>query len=132
MPFLRALVVFLGTVSNCNTNSLFTINSQAFVPDPPTPGQDATLWVDYTVPSTTNVTGGTAVYTFTFNGIPFSPTVDDLCTQDGLVCPILGGTYNLSSTNTFPTGLSGKITSKMEWFDDSGNSLLCSLTTVKV
>jgi len=105
----------------------FKIQSQGFAPFPPIGGQDATLWIDFTVPDGA-VTNGTAKYSFSFNGIPFSPTTEDLCTQ--VECPIVS--QNLSSTNQWPSGLSGKIVSKIQWYDESNNYLLCSELTVKV
>ena len=104
---LFSLVAGLSSLRDCsNGDGLFTLISQGFSPEPPVPGEDATLWFYYQVPDGLTVTAGTAKYSFKFNGIPFSPTVEDLCTQ--VDCPLLPGTFNLSSTSTFPTGVSGK------------------------
>ena len=120
-----------STVTDCGAgNSLFTINSQGFSPEPPTPNENATLWIDYTIPANTNIDSGTCVYSFTLNGIPFTPTTEDLCTQ--VACPLVSGNYNLSSTSTWPGGISGKIVTKIQWYDSSKNLLLCSQTTEKV
>jgi hypothetical protein len=110
------------------TLTAFKINSQGFSPSPPIAGQDATLWIDFTVPDGSAVTAGTAKYGISFNGIPFSPTTEDLCTQ--VSCPI--ESQNLSSTTQWPSGLSGKIVSKIQWYDASGAYLLCSQLTEKV
>jgi len=118
----------LATLVACDpTITSFKINSQGFSPSPPVAGQDSTLWIDFTVPDPL-VTAGTAKYSITFNGIPFSPSTEDLCTQ--VVCPIK--TQNLSSTSQWPSGLSGKIISKIQWYDASGSYLLCSQLTEKV
>jgi hypothetical protein len=76
----------------------------------------------YTAPSGTTITGGTATYSSTLNFIPFSPSVEDLCSQ--VTCPIVAGTYNQSSSSTFPE-VSGKIVLKIEWKDQTNNQLLC-------
>ena len=121
----------LSSLRDCsNGNGLFTMLSQGFSPEPPVPGQDATLWFYYQVPDGLTVTAGTAKYSFTFNGIPFSPTVEDLCTQ--VDCPLVPGIFNLTSTSQFPSGVSGKITSKIQWYNDAGSLLLCSELTEKI
>lgn len=107
----------------------FTINSQGFSPFPPVAGENTTLWIDYTVPEGVTVNAGLARYTFTLNGIPFSPSEDDLCTQ--ITCPQVPGTFNLSTSSLWPTGISGKITSKIQWFDSDNTQLLCSQLTVR-
>lgn len=129
-PFFIPLVLRLtsSTITDCGLGQTkFTILSQGFSPSPPLPGKDATLWIDFTVPSGTNVNKGTAKYSITFNGIPFSPTTDDLCTQ--VICPIRS--QNLSSTSQWPTGLNGKIVSKIQWYDENQSYLLCSQLTEK-
>lgn len=103
--------------------------SQGFSPEPPIPGQDATLWFYYQVPDNLTVTAGTAKYSITFNGIPFTPTVDDLCTQ--VDCPLVPGIFNLTSTSQFPS-VSGKIISKIQWYNEDDSLLLCSELTEKM
>ncbi len=120
-----------STVVDCAAGrSLFTINNQGFSPEPPVANENATLWIDYTIPGGTNINAGTCVYSFSLNGIPFSPSKEDLCTQ--VACPLVAGNYNLSSTSTWPSGISGKVVTKIEWYDQSNNLLLCSQTTEKV
>jgi hypothetical protein len=120
-----------STVVDCaQGKSLFTINSQGFSPEPPIPNENSTLWIDYTIPGGTNINAGTCVYSFSLNGIPFTPSKEDLCTQ--VSCPLVAGNYNLSSTSTWPDGISGKVVTKIEWYDQSNNLLLCSQTTEKV
>lgn len=120
-----------STVADCGAGkSLFTIHSQGFSPEPPVPNENATLWIDYTIPDGTTIESGSCVYSFTLNGIPFPPTTDDLCSQ--VSCPLVSGEYNLSSTSVWPSGISGKIVTKIEWYDSSKTLLLCSQTTEKV
>lgn len=120
-----------STVVDCAAGkSLFTINSQGFSPEPPVPNENVTLWIDYTIPDGTSINSGSCVYSFSLNGIPFTPSTEDLCTQ--VACPLTTGHYNLSSTSTWPSGISGKVVTKIEWYDSSKNLLLCSQTTEKV
>lgn len=110
--------------------STFQINSQGFSPNPPVVGENATLWIDYTVPEGVTVDSGTAKYSVSLNGIPFPPTTEDLCTQ--IECPQVPGTYNITSTSVWDGGVSGKIVSKIQWYNTAGTELLCSQTTFRV
>jgi hypothetical protein len=128
--FLSLFALAQAQVTDCGAGkTVFSINSQGFSPLPPIPGQDATLWIDYTVPSETLIDAGTAKYTFTLNGIPFPASTEDLCTQ--ITCPQVTGTYNITTVSAWPSGLSGKITSKIQWYDENNQELLCSQLTVK-
>lgn len=120
----------LGQVTDCNTTSLFHINSQNFQPDPPIVGQNATLWIDYTVPEGLQINSGTAKYSVSINGIPLTPTTEDLCTQ--ITCPQVPGTYNITSTSVWNGGISGKLVSTIQWYDTNNTELLCSKTKVTV
>jgi len=120
-----------GVVSDCGQGkSIFQIKEQSFSPEPPVAGQPYDYWFTYTVPEGVQVDAGTVKYSLTLNGLPFTPTVDDLCSQTA--CPKTAGFYNESTTDTWPSGVSGKIVTKLEWFDASGNLLLCSQTTERV
>lgn len=120
-----------ASVADCGKGAtVFTIQEQSFSPEPPVTNEVYDYWFTYTVPEGVNVTGGTAKYSLTLNGIPFAPSTDDLCTQTA--CPKVAGFYNESSTDTWPGGVSGKIVSKLEWFDTNNNLLLCSETTERV
>jgi hypothetical protein len=134
VKILGFLALFAGAsaqVVDCGTAStLFTINSQDFQPNPPVLGENATLWIDYTVPDGISVDSGTAKYSITLNGIPFPATKNDLCTQ--IVCPQVAGTYNLTTASIWEGGVSGKIITTIQWYDSAGKELLCSKTTVRV
>lgn len=120
-----------STLADCGAGkSIFTIDSQGFYPDPPVPGQSYDYWFYYTVPDGVTIDSGTVKYSLSLNGIPFTPSTDDLCTQT--FCPKTPGSYNETSTDTWPTGISGKIVTKLEWYDPTGNLLLCSQVTEKM
>ncbi len=132
---LALLLAFAGfssaTVADCGQGkSVFQIVDQSFSPEPPVANQPYDYWFTYTVPDGVVVDAGTTKYSLSLNGIPFTPSTDDLCTQTS--CPKVAGFYNESSTDTWPSGVSGKIVTKLEWFDAAGTLLLCSQTTERV
>jgi hypothetical protein len=123
------LLLGMGAIQSCGTGraTLLGYDSQ---PATPVAGDNVTLWVAYTIPGAA-VTGGTATYTVTLNGIPLPATVDPLCTQTP--CPKeTGVTYNESTWSIFPTGVAGKIVSRIEWADQDAAPLWCVETTWRV
>ena len=132
MPFLRALLLLAATVSlrDCGnpTTDQAAITGFGFSPSNPNPGDPTELWVAYDLKSA--LTGGTATYSFTLNGLPFTPTVDDLCTQT--VCPKDVGTYNETSKSEFPSGVSGKLVSKIQWKNQDSQPVWCLESTFRI
>ena len=128
------LPTLLATYRNCGSSSDLAKNLViSIVPDAAKAGQDVTTTFDYDLD--TVITGGTATYGFSFNGIPFSPTVNDLCVeQAGGCCPDprpLGiGHHSDKSITTFPS-VSGKIITTIKWADQNGSPILCVEWTVK-
>ena len=88
-----------------------------------------TLWVAYDLPAP-EITGGTATYSVTYNGIPFPPTVNPLC--DETTCPKAVGFNNETSSSIFPSGISGKVISTIKWKDQNDDLVWCVETTWKV
>ena len=131
LAFLAISVQAQNTVRDCSSGkSLFTFVSGSLLPSPVVPGENATLTLSAESPAGTTVVDGTAKYSLSFNGIPFSPTTEDLCSQ--VACPLLAGPYTNSTVSVFPTGVSGKLVTKMQWFDDASTLLLCAEVTTKV
>jgi hypothetical protein len=125
---LSLLTSVAASINDCGGGkSMFTVNALGFWPDPAFKNANSTISYDYTVPTTIN--SGTAEYSVTYNFIPLSPTIEDLCTQTK--CPILPGQYNQSSSSIFPD-VSGSITIKTRWFDNAKNLLLCTFVQTKV
>ena len=122
------LATATATIKNCGSKTLFKINSLGFWPDPAVKNANSTVSLDYTVPGPDPIRAGTAKYTVTYNFIPLTPTVEDLCTQTK--CPILPGTYNQSASSNYPD-LTGSLTTKIEWFDESNQPLLCALISTR-
>ena len=126
--FISTVAAQTVQVSNCNTNSVFTITDLSVDPTVPVKGQNITVHTVFTVPN--DVSSGLATYKFSFNGIPFTPTVDDLCTQT--VCPILAGNHDEYSSVLVPD-ISGKVIVDMIWSDEtSTKTYLCLRTTLKL
>ncbi len=92
------------------------------VPANPKAGDNVTTWIAYDLPAPA-ITAGTATYSFSLNGIPFAPTVEDLCTQTE--CPKEPGIYNETSSAIFPSGISGKIVSQIAWRDPDDTLIWC-------
>lgn len=120
-----------NSVKDCSAGtSVFKFTGGSLLPDPVVPGQDSSITLNAVFPAGTNIDAGTAKYSFSFNGIPFTPTTEDLCSN--VECPLLPGPYTNTTTSTFPSGVSGKVVTRIEWFDSAGNHLLCVDVTAKV
>jgi len=125
LSLVTAATVATAAITDCSAGkSVFKITALGFWPDPAIKNANSTVSFAYTVPEP-GVTGGTATYTVTYNFIPLSPTIEDLC-KNVPKCPIVPGPYNQSSSSTFPD-LSGSLTTKIVWKDLTGAQLLCVL-----
>ena len=132
MFFILALllpIVNSGSVDCSLGKSVFKLNSVNIDPVVPIKNENFTVSLDYTVPEGLTITSGTAVYSMTYNFLPFSPSTDDLCKDTS--CPIIPGPHSQSSTSIFPS-LTGTIVIKTQWFDDSNTQLLCYSLNLKV
>ena len=116
--------IFYATVKNCGLGtSVFTLNEVTITPDTPLPGDNVSLYIDYTVPGTVFITGGTAEYDVKYNFIPFSPTIEPLC--HNIPCPLGPGTYSNTSVSVWPSDLSGSLVTQMKWWTPDKLLLLC-------
>jgi len=112
----------IASVADCSKGkSLFQLTSMSFSPDPTVAGQNSTLLLSMKIPEMIN--NGTATYTSTYNFLPLTPTVDDLCTT--VVCPINQGTLDTLSSFPVDKGLSGRLTINIVWSDLTGRQLMC-------
>jgi hypothetical protein len=128
---LLSIVLSANTVKDCSSGtSLFKFISGSLTPDPVIPGQDSSLTINAQIPDGVNISDGISKYSITLNGIPFPVSSDPLCTQ--VECPLLPGPYTNTSTSVFPSGVSGKIVSKIQWYDTSNTLLLCTEITTRV
>ena len=109
-----------AAVKSCG--GLFTIDQLGLTPTTTAKaGDNVSLSLLYT--STVEVTTGSVTNSVTYNFIPLTPTVTDLCAST--TCPITIGGHDGSSWSTMPSGLSGTISTRIVWKDGVGAQLLC-------
>jgi hypothetical protein len=151
---LSTLLFFLSSstalIKDCDTSSQFKLRELALYPDPPVKGQNVYMTVIFDNPGP-EITDGYVVTSVTLNGIPFSPSHKALCGttinsitnppnrvlrfgggSEGTECPLVVGINNRSTMSVWPSTVSGKINSKIQWVDIDGKSLLCIQTSVAV
>jgi hypothetical protein len=124
--------VFAGvgaTISDCGQGSVFALTTLALHPDPPIPGKQVDMTVQFTNPGS-EVVDGTATTSVTLNFIPFQPTVKPLC--EDTQCPIVTGPNDRSTSSTWPETVTGAITSKIVWTAVDGSELLCISIKTKI
>lgn len=129
LSYLLGLLAFT-TMKDCG-NFLGRATNLTFDSYPLTPkaGDNVSMWIGYTLEEPP-ITGGIATYSYSLNGIPFSPTKEDLCTQTS--CPKELGFHNETSYSIFPSGISGKIISTIQWHDQNDELVWCVETTWRV
>lgn len=112
------------TLSNCaKDTSLFSLDAFAVTPSDPHPGDDVSLFTQYTVPPGRIVYGGTVEYKATLNYVPVATYSEPLC--DTIECPIIAGTYTNATHMTWPTGVTGKVVTKIIWKGGDEETLMC-------
>jgi len=130
LAFLSLCASVCASVSDCSKGgALFTLTSMNLTPDPPVVGQNSTLLLSMGVPEEIN--NGTVKYSYTYNFIPFTPTVDDLC-DTTVACPIVVGTLDTRSSFPFDKTLTGTLKLTIEWRDLTDRLLLCVSLNLKL
>ena len=119
-----------STIKDCDTSSQLKLTDLALYPDPPKVGDNVYMTVIFNNPGA-EITDGKAVTSVTWNGIPLTPTTKPLC-PDSTECPLTVGMNNRSTMSVWPSGVTGRVNSKIQWFDVSGKSLLCIQSSVSV
>lgn len=123
--FLGALTLYKGTVQDCTpSNAISKVLGIGIDPVNPKPGDTSYMWVNFDLSK--DVYGGTATYSYSWNYIPFDPTIVPLCEQSP--CPIYAGVQNMTGNSTFPD-VSGLVEVRVEWADDTGTPIWCVQTT---
>ena len=100
---------------------------------PELPQTDYTLYLGADLSQEVNQ--GTSKYSVTYNFIPLSPSTEDLCTEinkSNITCPLNVSHIASESKGTVPSGLSGTVVIKNEWFDVSGARILCMQFNIKI
>lgn len=124
LTLLTAVLAAPPTVKDCGGGKTrFTLNAVSITPSNPSPNDAVTLHLDYTVPPGSLVTGGQAKYSATYNFIPLTPTIEPLCSN--IPCPLGPGRYLNSTVSSWPSGLTGSLTTTLRWSDEAANPLLC-------
>lgn len=119
-----------ASIKNCgNGQSPLHITDLKLIPDPPIRGNtfELILKCDNYGPKINN---GLITTSLSLNFIPFSPSVTLLC--DSINCPIEQGINDFSKSTIWPDTVSGVVSSKIVWEDDSGKELLCVQINTKV
>jgi hypothetical protein len=116
--FFGSIIAALGsiTATNCDTKSLFHVDSVTITPN----GVNSTLNITYDVPA--EVSDGVVKYSCTLNGIPVISESKPLC-QD-LKCPIVSGHHEDISSSVTPT-VPGTLACTVKWQSVTSESLLC-------
>lgn len=118
------LATATASLTDCSRGtSLFKIKSMNMIPEPLIKGTNATLQLSMNVP--VKVAAANATYSITYNSIPFSSDIDDLCLTVPGGCPILPGILNISSIYPVGRNLYGNVGIKIEWKGIPRIQLLC-------
>lgn len=120
---LAAVSAVAPVLKNCGTKTLFTLNTVSLSPANPVPNENVILHIGYTVPTGVSISAGEARYAVTYNFIPLTPTVQPLCSV--VACPLTGGVYTNDTMSVWPSGLIGKVVTKITWVDTTSQALLC-------
>lgn len=129
---LNSTVVNSFTIKDCGEPTDLAQNLFLDI-DPKLPEVDYTLYLGADLSQ--EVIGGTSQYDISLNFIPFQPSVNDLCTEIGnsnITCPLKAGHIASQSKGTVPTGVSGYIVIKNQWFDTNGARILCMQFTLSI
>lgn len=120
-----ALSIYGGTVEDCTSpGALSHVVSTGISPINPKAGDTSYLWVNFDLSK--DVNGGSAIYSYSLNYIPFEPSTVDLCAQTE--CPLYAGMQNVTGNTTFPS-VFGLLEAKVEWVDLAGDEIWCVKTT---
>jgi len=122
---------FVGAAESCSTAADLAKNFVVSIDnDAPAKGENVTTVFDFDLDAP--ITGGTAYYSATLNGLgPFTSTAA-LCEETAKTndpCPLAAGHHHevSSAANT----VTGKIVTTITWEDESGAQILCAKITVK-
>jgi hypothetical protein len=99
--------------------------------DPPLPQDNYILYLN--ADFSKEITKGTSKYSITYNFIPLSPTINDLCTEiqnSNISCP-LDNHISSQSNGTIPIGVSGTTIITNEWINEDNNRILCMKFNIK-
>jgi len=111
----------LGTITNCNTNTLFKPTTLAISPDPPVPSKPVNFTLAFTY-NGTEITDGTISTKVTIDSIPLPTETMSLC--DTISCPIQSGNNTRSFQSSWPSFLVGNVEIQNTLIGAQGEQLL--------
>jgi hypothetical protein len=120
------------TFSSCGTSTDLMQNIVLDV-SPVLPTTDYVLYLNGDLNSV--ITNGTSTYDITYNFLPLTPTTNDLCEEinsSNITCPVPIGHVSSESKGSIPSGISGSLTIKNQWFNENKNRILCILFNIKI
>jgi hypothetical protein len=125
-----ALQAVFASIQDCGKDtSIFKITELSLTPDPPVKGKDVELFVHFNNPGF-SVVSGTCETSVTLNFVPFPETTKPLC--DSTLCPLDMGDNKRTAKSIWPDNISGLVKSKLEWFSDNNEQLLCIQISAKI
>jgi hypothetical protein len=129
ISILLSLTSVSANIRDCGKETtLFRITELSQSPtDSIRAGENMSLTLHYEVPQ--EIPKGTSETSVTLNFIPLGTTTEDLCEK--MACPIYPGSYDGSTWASFPSGVSGTLVSKINWYDEKKNHLLCIESVIK-
>lgn len=123
-----SLLFAIATVRDCSINqNIAQITSLSIQPIVPIAGENATVTVQYNLLQ--DITNGTVEYKASFNGIPFNPITEPLCSS--IVCPQYTGSYTQTGSNIIPD-VSGKMVLTTTWTNQNYDQIWCVETTFRL
>jgi len=121
----------LTSAQSCSTDTDLAKNFVVTIDnDAPTQGEKVSTTFDFDLD--TPITGGTAYYSATLNGLgPFTSQAN-LCDETAKTndpCPLeVGHHHQVSTTENTVTG---KVVTTITWYDTAGSEILCAILTTK-
>ena len=132
VAFLASLLVASDSAATvCSSANALAKNFAVSIDnDTPAQGQNVTTIFDFDLDAP--ITGGTAYYSATLNGLgPFTsqaPLCDETAkTNDP--CPLAVGHHHEVSTTE--NTVTGKVVTTITWYDQADNEILCTVLTTK-
>ena len=116
-----------ASIQDCNTSSIFQLTKLGLIPDSASAGEQVDMTVQFNNPGP-DVVDGLVTTSVIYNFLPFSPSVEALCSNTQ--CPLVSGFNDRSTSNPWPSGLSGTVTSTIVWSLNE-DMLLCIKVSVK-
>jgi len=120
----------LASFTNCGSSSGNLPVAELYA-DPPgivAADQPVTLRLDFSVPEGGHVPSGLVELTTSWNGLSLPVQRSSLASY--LPLPLYAGTYSFNKTLPFPPAVWGRVSTRLNVFNETGTELLCAQWTV--